>query len=121
MTLSAAVQNAMLGTPEQTEPDVRKAAFFFPETFAGFDGHFPGNPMLPGIAQIMSAALTAHPDGPSRICQVRRTKFVSMVRPGDTMTVEARMRDVAEGVLVTAECSTDNGVCAAIKLVLAPA
>jgi 3-hydroxyacyl-[acyl-carrier-protein] dehydratase len=118
MTLVSAVREAMLGTPEQIRQDTRRAAFFFPEAFVGFDGHFPNNPMLPGIAQIIAAALAVHPEGSSRIRQIRRAKFVSIVRPGETMTVEARYCEVEDGTLVTAECSTDNGVCAQLKLVL---
>ena len=118
MTLASAVREALLDKPEQMQPDVRKAAFFFPESFAGFDGHFPDNPILPGIAQIMAAALTVHPDGPSRIRQIIRSKFISIVRPGETMTVKARLSESKEGALVTAECSTNNGVCAHIRLVL---
>ena len=119
MTLVSAVREAMLAQPEQIQQDIRKAAFFFPETFVGFDGHFPNNPMLPGIAQIIAATLVVHPEGSSRIRQIKRAKFVSIVRPGETMTVEAHYRGVEGGALVTAECSTDNGVCAQLKLVLA--
>ena len=119
MTLVSAVRKAMLGNPEQIQPDTWRAAFFFPEAFVGFDGHFPNNPMLPGIAQIIAAALVVHPEGSSRIRQIRRAKFVSIVRPEETMTVEARYCEVEDGALVTAECSTDNGVCAQVKLVLA--
>jgi len=118
MTLTSAVREAMLGKPEQVQPDVRKAAFFFSENFAGFDGHFLNNPILPGIAQIMAVALTVHPDGPSRIRKIIRCKFVSIVRTGETMTVEARCIEAEEGALVTAECSTDKGICAHIKLEL---
>ena len=119
MTLVTAVREAMLGKPEQIRQDTRRAAFFFPESFAGFDGHFPDDPMLPGIAQILAAALTVHPKGSSRLRRIRRAKFVAIIRPGATMTVEARYSEAEEGTLVTAECSTDNGVCAQLKLVLA--
>jgi len=118
MTLVSAVRKAMLGKPKQIQQDTRRAAFFFPETFVGFNGHFPNNPMLPGIAQIIAATLTVHPEGSSRMRQIRRAKFVSIIRPKETMTVEARYCEVEDGTLVTAECSTDNGVCAQLKLVL---
>jgi len=118
MTLVSAVREAMLGKPEQIQQDTRRATFFFPEAFVGFDGHFPDNPMLPGIAQIIAATLTVHPEGPSRMRQIKRAKFVSIIRPRETMTVEARYCEVEDGTLVTAACSTDNGVCAQLKLVL---
>ena len=119
MTLTAAIREAMQGRPEQIQPGVRKAEFIFSDTFAGFDGHFPNNPILPGIAQIIAAALTTHPDGPSHIRQIKAGKFISLVRPGETMAVEARFSEAGGNTLVNAECSTNNGVCAKIKLVLA--
>ena len=118
MTLTTAVREAMQGKPEQIQPGVNKAEFVFSETFAGFAGHFSNNPILPGIAQIIAAALTAHPDGPSHIRQIRGSKFVSLVRPGEIMTVEARFSEAEGNTLVNAECYTNNGVCAKIKLVL---
>ena len=124
MSLSSAVRGALARGPEDVAPDTREAEFVFTEDFAGFDGHFPGDPMLPGIAQIMAVALTvqpggtAHTGGTARLRQIRRTKFVSMVRPGDAMRVRAQYRAIDEGLLVTAECATENGVCAQIKVVL---
>jgi hypothetical protein len=118
MSLCSAVRSALTRGPEAAGPDTREADFFFDQDFVGFDGHFPGNPMLPGVVQIMAAALTAATDGPKRLIQLRRTKFVSMVRPGDAMSVRARCRDLPEGILVDAECSTKDGLCAHIKLLL---
>ena len=35
------------------------ARFSFPERFVGFKGHFPGNPILPGICQIQALIVFA--------------------------------------------------------------
>lgn len=118
MSLAHAVQKAMLREPESSAPDVRVAEFLFDENFAGFDGHFPGRPMLPGIAQIMAVALTVAPEGSARLRSIGRTKFVSMVDPGDIMTVRATCQETGDGLRVTGECSTPKGVCAHIKIVL---
>lgn len=118
MSLCSAVRAAMVHGPEETRPTFFKADFFFAPDFTGFNGHFPGNPMLPGVAQIMAAALAVAPDGPERLLQLRRTKFVSIVRPGETMTVRANCRELPEGLLVDAECSAQNILCAHIKLLL---
>ena len=102
-------------------PVTRTAEFFFGPDFAGFDGHFPGDPILPGIVQIMAVALTARPGyagGPAKLLQVGRTKFTGFVRPGETLRVRAVLSDHADGVRVSGECSTANGVCAQIKIVL---
>lgn len=77
---------------------VRQAAgeaeweFVLPGGFAGFAGHFPGNPVLPAIAQFMMARLAAGdalPDGPRplRLASVKRAKFTAPVGPGQAVRV----------------------------------
>ncbi|MDX9787140.1 MAG: MaoC/PaaZ C-terminal domain-containing protein [Desulfobacterales bacterium] len=54
-----------------------------------FQGHFPGNPVLPGIAQlglvfdVIRQALKAD----LRVTQVSRVRFKQMVLPDDRLTV----------------------------------
>lgn len=49
-----------------------------------FEGHFPGSPLLPGVAQLrLVADLAADAYGvPVRLVRVHRVKFSSPVRPG---------------------------------------
>ena len=119
-SLFSAVQSSMQGSPVAVSPDEWEALFTFGDDFAGFDGHFPGNPILPGVAQIMAAVLTAAPGREARLRSIGRSKFLSMVRPGETMRVRARASRTGDALAVTAECSTQNGPCAQLKLVLDP-
>lgn len=108
----------MMDAPRNTAPNVREADFFFDRDFAGFEGHFPGDPMLPGIAQIMAVVLTARPREDAKLLRIGRTKFMSMVRPGDTMRVRATLTENETEITVAGDCSTKGGPCAQIKLVL---
>ncbi len=58
-------------------------SFRFPETFAGFDGHFPGQPILPAIVQLLMGqiTITEHADGPIKLVEVRSAKFREMLKP----------------------------------------
>jgi len=48
-----------------------------------FDGHFPGDPILPGIAQLeMVLRLIAQESGGRRLASLTRVKFKKAVRPG---------------------------------------
>lgn len=80
------------------------ARYCFPADFAGFEGHFPGDPLLPGVLVVMmilevAAALLGRE---VRLDEVRRAKYFRPVRPGMTVAAE-----------VTAERSGEGGVLVA--------
>jgi 3-hydroxyacyl-[acyl-carrier-protein] dehydratase len=83
------------------------ASFVFPASFTGFDGHFPGNPILPGICAIQSAAvvLDRAKRCRTRIRTIRFAKFFSVVQPGETLNIQCRPDpNHPEKVRVTARC-----------------
>lgn len=61
-----------------------------------FSGHFPNNPVLPGIAQLqMVADLITGPKGGNGYCMsLSRVKFRKLVRPGDKLDVEVSCSDI---------------------------
>lgn len=75
----------------QTETSLHFAA-----DHPAFAGHFPGHPMVPGallldavlhaIAQAQSEACSAD-TGPQRVWQIGSAKFLSPVRPGETLSL----------------------------------
>jgi len=56
-----------------------------------FSGHFPGDPILPGIAQLkMVADLITDSCGEAlRLERLSRVKFRKIVRPGDLLDIHA--------------------------------
>ena len=67
--------------------DVAQLTMTLPPTLAWFQGHFPGEPILPGISQVhMAVLLSAEvfgwaPDG----SDLNRVKFKDIIRPGETL------------------------------------
>jgi 3-hydroxymyristoyl/3-hydroxydecanoyl-(acyl carrier protein) dehydratase len=56
-----------------------------------FEGHFPGDPIFPGIAQLKLVAdlVAEHGEGNLIMTGVSRVKFRKIVRPGEQLDVQA--------------------------------
>ena len=67
----------------------------FPSDHAAAQGHFPGNPIIPG-ALLLSEALRAIEASLGKdLCpyQIRSAKFVRPVRPGERVSIDFSSRD----------------------------
>jgi 3-hydroxyacyl-[acyl-carrier-protein] dehydratase len=55
-----------------------------------FAGHFPGTPIVPGALLLDEAvrALSAVAEHDAMRCEIAATKFLSVVRPGEALSVE---------------------------------
>lgn len=68
-----------------------------------FQGHFPGNPVMPGVliieslAQTGAVALLSQPEFAGKTAYfggINKARFRKMVRPGDTMRLEVTLEKV---------------------------
>ena len=77
------------------------ARYRFPADFAGFDGHFPGDPLLPGVLMVAMALQTAAAllGRPVLLTGIRRAKYFRRVLP--EMTVETAVTAEVAGDGVT--------------------
>lgn len=81
------------------------------------EGHFPGDPIVPGVAQIVALAeepaRRVWPDlGP--VSGLRRVKFTRAIRPADTLTLRLVRRDAKVSFRVY---KADGGECSRGTLV----
>ncbi|MFJ8311753.1 MULTISPECIES: hypothetical protein [unclassified Streptomyces] len=85
---------------------------------AFLEGHCPGFPLVPGFAlvqyvyDLVSAA--GVPGG--RQVVVKKARFLSPVRPGEELVIEARIERSDSGVRATASVSADERPAARIAL-----
>lgn len=64
-------------------------AFRFDERFTGFQGHFPGHPVLPAFVQLLTGqcALCIRSGRNWRLRRVDRSKFLKTILPGRPVAV----------------------------------
>jgi len=97
MVAPAAV--AMTAATAAAAPEVLVQSFSFPASSPYFRGHFDNFPLLPGVVQLNDLALrTARTRWPHlpRLTRVLGLKFKSPIRPGDDVTLEARLSPPAK-------------------------
>jgi 3-hydroxyacyl-[acyl-carrier-protein] dehydratase len=63
--------------------------FHFGEDFIGFQGHFPGHPILPAFVQLLmgECAVRMHSDRAWSLRRVERAKFLRPIQPNEPVTV----------------------------------
>ena len=91
----------LIDTVEELEPGVRAVAtknVTFNETY--FAGHFPGNPVMPGVlivealAQTGAVAILSQPEWKGKTAYfagIDKARFKQKVVPGDVLTLETEI------------------------------
>ncbi len=120
----------LIDTIEELEPGVRavgKKCVSINEPW--FQGHFPGNPVMPGVllmealAQVGAAAILSQPEWKGRTAYfagIDKAKFRRKVIPGDVLILETRIIKVKGPLGVgKAEVTVDGRTAASAELTFA--
>jgi UDP-3-O-[3-hydroxymyristoyl] N-acetylglucosamine deacetylase/3-hydroxyacyl-[acyl-carrier-protein] dehydratase len=94
-----------------------------------FNGHFPGNPVMPGVLQLEAMAqavgvLTMRWNNwvprPAFFMSADKVKFRKPVRPGDQLRIHAKLSKVRSGKIAVAQvtCSVDGQVVSSAELMI---
>ncbi|HWS15009.1 MAG TPA: hypothetical protein VN450_02345 [Candidatus Methylomirabilis sp.] len=110
---AAAVDDIVVAGPETVTRRYR-----FSADFIGFSGHFPGDPILPAIAQLRTVVSLAeeHSGRPLRLAAVELAKFLSPIHPCEEIQVRYRRRTDAGRSLYDATLSVNGTTAAAFLL-----
>lgn len=113
----------LIDTIEELEPGVRavgKKCVSVNENY--FQGHFPGNPVMPGVliiealAQVGAVAILAQPEFKGKtayFAAINNARFRQKVVPGDVLMLETSIIKVKGPVGVGKAVATVNGKVAA--------
>jgi 3-hydroxymyristoyl/3-hydroxydecanoyl-(acyl carrier protein) dehydratase len=105
---------------EPLTSDVFLGSLVFDPDFPGFQGHFPGNPILPGVC-LIEAAVQLISCGSGRnllLAELERVKFFSPVKPGDEVKLEFHIEHLPDGVGAKGTMMSGQRKICAIKLKL---
>ncbi len=120
MSVSSAVRRAAVAYSEgiATSNGSCSARLAFPPDFVGFQGHFPGNPILPGVCLIeavLGVLETAY--GKSfRLRKIASAKFREPVKPGQALVIDCASSADARGLRINAQVSSAGGRVAELVL-----
>jgi 3-hydroxymyristoyl/3-hydroxydecanoyl-(acyl carrier protein) dehydratase len=87
-------------------------ALVVPQDHPAIAGHFPGNPIVPGVVMLDSAAALAEAEAGRRVTGVRAAKFRSPLRPGTECLLRLSLR--ADGALDLLCSAGDRAILTAI-------
>ena len=85
------------------------AAITFDPAFTGFDGHFPGNPVVPAVCQLSAVEVLAHlalGREDLKLATISLMKFRAPLVPNDTATFIFHILQEENTITVKADVST---------------
>jgi UDP-3-O-[3-hydroxymyristoyl] N-acetylglucosamine deacetylase/3-hydroxyacyl-[acyl-carrier-protein] dehydratase len=94
-----------------------------------FSGHFPGNPVMPGVLQLEAMAQATGilivrwnnwVPKPAFFMSADKVKFRKPVRPGDQLRIHVNLKKIRSGKIAVAEvsCSVDGHVVSSADLMI---
>lgn len=105
--------------PAQQRADGWHQTFCLPESFAGFDGHFPDNPVVPAVVQLLMGLHLAEAAAGQAlvIVQVVKAKFVQPLRPLEKIEV-CCVQQHGDSLCCKVEISSASGMASQFRLIL---
>ena len=112
--LKKEIIEAAQGEIEMIGPDKAVGRYIFPQSFIGFDGHFPGYPVLPAYVQVLTAitVIEEWKGRPFQLASVERAKFHIELRPDQEITVQCREFEAKGKTAIEANLTVTEGLAA---------
>ncbi|MGB2809013.1 MAG: hypothetical protein WBC22_14815 [Sedimentisphaerales bacterium] len=111
------IRGCGIESAQKTEGGWEKT-YIFPSDFLGFQGHFPENPILPAVIQIMMAreAVAEQMGQEFDVTKLSRAKYMKVITPGIPVTVIWTIKEQPGSI--TCKCTLETEGNPASKLIL---
>lgn len=105
----------LLGDIQENEVGEIEASCFVPTDSTWFEGHFPGEPILPGIALVhtVQQAILHNAQKKNeqvRLGELRRVRFVQPVRPGETLKLSIAREEAGDEIIYSFKILKDENI-----------
>ncbi|WP_421899943.1 3-hydroxyacyl-ACP dehydratase [Maridesulfovibrio sp.] len=111
---------------EKTESGYSRS-YIFKNSFPGFDGHFPGNPILPGVIQTligqessMEALTCEYPSEKLALQSVTRCKFLRPVKPMEKLDLKFSLKTKGLNHISICSLTVAGEIAATYQLIFGP-
>ena len=104
MTMRDSIRRAHISGPQSGATDSATLEFCFPADDSTFAGHFPTQPLLPGVFQLEMARFAAETvlNCPLAVREITRAKFLRPIIPAETVLVELKSSTKADTIQIRA-------------------
>jgi 3-hydroxyacyl-[acyl-carrier-protein] dehydratase len=115
--LRQAIVSSAIGQSTQDATRVVTRCYRFKPDFIGFQGHFPGYPILPAFVQILTAITTIEEHKKCRLelATVEKAKFHIALHPDLEIEVTCAQRQVHDKSICEASLSVSKGLASSFR------
>ncbi|MCP3940725.1 MAG: hypothetical protein GY710_04490 [Desulfobacteraceae bacterium] len=119
MNLYTDLKNSLVGNPDIQDQQIT-AQFCFSRDLKLFDGHFPKNPILPGIVQIEMVKFIVEQNLGDRflIRSIKKTKFTNLIHPEVPIHLKIGLTPSDNTILARGTLKTEDKIAGKINLLL---
>jgi 3-hydroxyacyl-[acyl-carrier-protein] dehydratase len=116
------IKGALLSLQQDSVTDEIIAEYTFAHDLTVFIGHFPQNPILPGIFQLEMAryALEVANRKNYNLISISKAKFMNVVLPDNRITIKIKAADIDCGIKIRAKTYVDQKQTSDITMVMKP-
>ena len=113
MNLNKAIVENLYDLKIQPDQKSAEALLYFSDSFIGFDGHFPGTPLLPGILMMKTGLLVSEiaVEKHLRVEKVKHAKFAKSIFPKQKVNLDINLKEQNDTIQINAALTYNNEIC----------